>query len=82
MFGDSYLKANRKMAVTMPDDPSDDEIRRVRDYLERQMGAASSSASRSKGGFFSWLRNVGLTYLVDKFFDWSWKAIKAIFGWY
>lgn len=59
---------------------TDYEKRQVLDMLDRSRAEERRSATSSQGGFFSWLKAVGLGYIISKLIDLVWSAIKRIFG--
>jgi hypothetical protein len=56
-----------------------EEKRRIDKYLSEASSYEKESALESRQGFFSWLKKVGLGYIVAKFIDMAWAAIKAFF---
>lgn len=59
---------------------SEAEKSRVFNYLDSESGARRTSAISSRTGFFAWLKDVGLAYVVVKIAQWAWTAIKGLFG--
>lgn len=58
-------------------DEEQDEIRRI---LSRARARERQTATSSREGFFAWLKGTSLGWLVMKLLDWTWTAIKSLFG--
>jgi hypothetical protein len=56
-----------------------DEMELIRGVLSRAEQRSKQTAQSSKNGFFGWLRNTSLGWIVGKIIDWTWAAIKSIF---
>ena len=59
---------------------TDDEQNEIRRILSRAQAREKRTATSSREGFFSWLRSTSLGWLVMKLMDWTWTAIKGLFG--
>lgn len=59
---------------------TDEDRRRVAMYYGAESRARQESATSSKQSFFSWLREVGLAYIVQKLLDIIWETIKRWLG--
>lgn len=57
-----------------------DDNYRVNYYLRREHAARQASAQQARRGFFSWLGDVGLGWIVTKLLDLGWMTIRAFFG--
>lgn len=59
---------------------SDREANQIREAYRSAARAERERATASKKGFFSWLKEIGFEYLIDKLIEWAWNAIKRLFG--
>jgi len=59
---------------------SAEDIARVAQAARGEHQSAGQSEAHAKQSFLDWLREVGLSGLVVAFFNWTWQAIRAIFG--
>ena len=60
---------------------TDDDRRQIERHLSQARQDEKESALESRESFFTWLRRVGLAYIVQKLFDLIWATIrKLLFG--
>jgi hypothetical protein len=61
-------------------DFTDEDRRRIAQHLGQARQDEKDSALKSRESFFTWLWKVGLGYIVQKFLDLVWAAIKRLLG--
>lgn len=55
-----------------------EDRKRIERYLNEADRYEKDSALKSRNSFFSWLRSIGLGYIIAKLLDMAWAAIKAL----
>jgi hypothetical protein len=61
-------------------DLTSEEAAQIKAILNRAERRSQETATKSKNGFFSWLKNTSLGWLVSKLMNLAWEAIKRYIG--